>query len=88
MPFDIRNEVTTGGIVRWVNDDKVGFEVNIGAPKEAGIKLSSKLLARQDGAREAWALGHACRRLGASDLQGWPSVTAPIPHHGLGCRCR
>ncbi|MGH8588717.1 MAG: hypothetical protein ACREXX_05060 [Gammaproteobacteria bacterium] len=34
------------------------------------------------------ALGHARRRLGASDLQGWPSVTAPIPHHGLGCRCR
>jgi hypothetical protein len=42
---DIEDFARQGGIVNFrVDDDKVGFEVNIGAAKEAGIKLSSKLL--------------------------------------------
>ncbi len=45
--------VRQGGIIGFVMDDnKVGFEVNVGAAKQAGLKISSKLLKLAKDTRE------------------------------------
>jgi hypothetical protein len=36
--------IQTGGMIRFVTQDKIRFEINDDAAKRAGLKISSKLL--------------------------------------------